>query len=67
MQCCIERFRRSLVSERKLSSCPVNLKDNVTLRFGSAKLEGAIKKVMVQRSASETDLFNDGTERRCKT
>lgn len=50
----------------KLSSFPFDLKGKVKARFDSTKLEKAVRKV-VQRSASETDLFNDGTERGCRT
>jgi hypothetical protein len=50
----------------KLSSVPFNMKGNVKARFDSAKLEEAVRKV-VQRSASETDLFDNGIERRCRT
>jgi hypothetical protein len=50
----------------KLSSFPFNVKGKVKSRFDSAKLEKAIREV-VQRSASETDLLSDGTERGCRT
>ncbi|KAH0564775.1 hypothetical protein GP486_001832 [Trichoglossum hirsutum] len=36
-------------------------------RFGSAKLESAIRKVVALSGASETDLLSDGTERGCRT
>jgi hypothetical protein len=51
----------------KLSSIPFNVMGKVKPRFDSAKLENAIQKVVVQSSASGTDLLNDGTERRCRT
>ena len=50
----------------KLSSFPFNVKGKVKARFDSAKLEQAVQKV-VQRSASKTDLLNDGAERGCRT
>jgi uncharacterized protein YqgV (UPF0045/DUF77 family) len=50
----------------KLSSFSFNVKGKVKARFDSAKLEKAVRKV-VQSSVSETDLFNDGTERGCRT
>jgi len=51
----------------KLSSIPVNIKGNVKARFDSAKLERAIRKVVEDSGASSQDLFNDGTERGCRT
>lgn len=50
----------------KVSSFPFNLKGKVAARFDSVKLEKAVRNV-VQSRASETDLFNDGTERGCRT
>ncbi|KAF2196381.1 phospholipase, patatin family protein [Delitschia confertaspora ATCC 74209] len=52
---------------KKLSSIPFNLKGKVKSRFDSAKLESAIQEVVKESGVSESDLFNDGTERRCKT
>ncbi|KAF7507643.1 hypothetical protein GJ744_010196 [Endocarpon pusillum] len=51
----------------KLSSIPVNIKGKVKARFDSAKLESAIRKVIKNSGASEDVLFNDGTERGCRT
>ena len=51
----------------KLTSTPVNLKGEVESRFDSDKLKRAIQNVISQSGASETDLFNDGTERGCRT
>jgi hypothetical protein len=51
---------------QKLSSFPFNVKGKVKARFDSTKLDKAICKV-VQRSASETELLNDGIERGCRT
>ena len=50
----------------KLSSFPFNVKGKIKALFDSAKLEKAVRKV-AQSSASKTDLFNDGTERGCRT
>lgn len=50
----------------KLGSFPFGLTGKVKARFDSTKLEKAVRKV-VQSSASKTDLFNDGTERGCRT
>jgi uncharacterized protein YqgV (UPF0045/DUF77 family) len=54
------------VFAEKLSSIPFSVMGKVKARFDSAKLETAVRKV-VQRIASETDLFTDGTERGCRT
>jgi len=51
----------------KLHRFPVNVKGGIKPRFDSAKLESAIQKAVTQSGASETDLFNDGTERGCRT
>ncbi|GIC93461.1 uncharacterized protein Aud_009949 [Aspergillus udagawae] len=51
----------------KLSRFPVNIRGGVKPRFDSARLESAIKKVVTQKSVSETDLLNDGKERGCRT
>lgn len=51
----------------KVSSIPINIKGDVKARFDSAKLESAIQKVVEDSRASNQDLFNDGTERGCKT
>jgi hypothetical protein len=50
----------------KLSPFPFSLKGRVKARFDSTKLEKAVRKV-VQSSTSENELFNDGTERGCRT
>jgi hypothetical protein len=55
------------VFSERLSHFPVNLSGTVRARFDCEKLEGAIKKVVVQSGASETALFNDGIERGCRT
>jgi hypothetical protein len=51
----------------KLHRIPVNIRGGVQPRFDSARLESAIRKAITQSGASETDLFNDGTERGCRT
>jgi len=52
---------------QKLRSFPINWKFEIKPQFDSAKLESAIRKVVVQSGASETDLLNDRTERGCRT
>jgi hypothetical protein len=52
---------------KKLSSIPINITGKVKSRFDSAKLESAVRKVVTQGGASDTDLLNDGTERGCRT
>lgn len=51
----------------KLSRIPFKIKGNVKPRFDSTKLETAIRKVVTQSGASETELLNDAVERGCKT
>ena len=51
----------------KLSSIPVNITGGVKARFDSAKLESAIRKVIKDSGVSNQDLFDDGTERGCRT
>jgi hypothetical protein len=51
----------------KLRSIPVNIKGDIKARFDSVKLESAIRKVVEDSGASNQDLFNDGTERGCRT
>ncbi|PGG95771.1 hypothetical protein GX51_08124 [Blastomyces parvus] len=46
---------------------PFNFTGRVKSRFDSARLESAIKLAVAQAGASETNLFNDGTERGCRT
>lgn len=45
----------------KLRLIPINFKGNITAKFDSGKLERAIQKVIEDSSASNRDLFNDGT------
>lgn len=51
----------------KLSRIPFNMRVKVKPRFDSARLKGAVNKVITQSGASETDLLDDGTERGCRT
>ncbi|KAH9203663.1 acyl transferase/acyl hydrolase/lysophospholipase [Leptodontidium sp. 2 PMI_412] len=51
----------------KRSAFPVTIKGKVKARFDSAKLESTIRKVVEQTGSAGTDLFNDGTERGCRT
>ncbi|OBT93612.2 hypothetical protein VE01_08085 [Pseudogymnoascus verrucosus] len=55
------------IFSEKISQVPVNIKGKIKPRFDSAKLESAIRKAVAQSGVSETDLFNDGTERGCRT
>lgn len=65
---CIEAYGElaEAVFGEKASALPFTWKGKVKARFDSTTLEKAVQKV-VQRSASNTELFNDGTERGCKT
>ncbi|KMK63757.1 hypothetical protein Y699_09530 [Aspergillus fumigatus Z5] len=66
---CIDAYSylTAAVFGEKLRSIPVNFKGNITALFDSAKLESAIRKVVEDSGASKQDLFNDGTERGCRT
>lgn len=55
------------VFREKSSRIPFNVKGKVKSRFSSAKLEGAVNKVVTESGASEADLLDDGTERGCRT
>jgi hypothetical protein len=52
---------------KKLSFIPINITGKVKSRFDSAKLETAIRKVVTQSGASDTDLLNDRAQRGCRT
>ncbi|OCL00243.1 FabD/lysophospholipase-like protein [Cenococcum geophilum 1.58] len=54
------------VFNKKLHRIPMDFKGRTQARFDSTKLENAIKKVITERGASETELLNDGTERGCR-
>ena len=51
----------------KLSSVPFNIEGKVKPRFDLAKLKKVVRKVVVDSSASETDLLNNRTERKYRT
>lgn len=66
---CIDAYSEltAVVFGEKLSSIPINIKGHITARFDSARLESAIRKVVEDSGVSKEDLFNDGTERGCRT
>ncbi|KAJ5625973.1 protein kinase subdomain-containing protein [Penicillium lagena] len=66
---CIEAYSdlAAAVFREKLRSFPINFKGDITAQFDSAKLESAIQKVVEDSGVSKRDLFNDGTECRCRT
>jgi hypothetical protein len=66
---CIEAYSdlAAAVFGEKLRSSPFSWKGDVKGRFDSTKLEAAIRKVIEDSGASSQDLFNDGTERGCRT
>ena len=51
----------------KLSSIPSTIGGKVKARFSSTKLKEAIQKVIVDSGQSELELFDDGSERGCRT
>ena len=66
---CIDAYSdlAAAVFGERLSSIPVNFKGDIIARFDSAKLESAIQKVIEDSGVSKQGLFNDGTERGCRT
>lgn len=66
---CIDAYSdlAAAVFGERLSSVPVNFKGDITARFDSVKLESAIGKVVEDSGASRQDLFNNSTERGCRT
>lgn len=66
---CIESYSELAadVFGKKAHRFPITFKGGAQSRFESARLEKAIRKVVEKAGASGTDLFNDGTEPRCKT
>ncbi|RMJ20845.1 Patatin-like phospholipase [Aspergillus sp. HF37] len=52
---------------KKRSSTPFTFRGGIKAQFDSAKLESAIQKVVEHSGASQLDLFNDDTERGCRT
>jgi hypothetical protein len=55
------------VFSEKLSRVPVTINGKIKPRFDTAKLGEAIRKVVAQNGASDTELLNDGNERGCRT
>jgi hypothetical protein len=55
------------VFRKKASLIPFNFKGKAKSRFDSAKLERAVREVIKRSGASEDGLFDDGTERGCRT
>jgi hypothetical protein len=55
------------VFEKKSNWFPLSLTGRVQSQFDSKRLESAIKGVVTGYGAEETDLFNDGVERGCRT
>jgi hypothetical protein len=66
---CIKAYSglAAAVFGEKSSRFPITISGKVKPRFDSAKLEEAIRAVITQGGASETDLLNDGAERGCRT
>ena len=55
------------VFSEKLSSVPFGMRGQIKSQFSSAKLKEAIQKVIVNSGRSESALFDDGSERGCRT
>ncbi|KAG9760559.1 phospholipase, patatin family protein, partial [Aureobasidium melanogenum] len=55
------------VFSQKLSRIPFDFKGKVKAQFDSAQLGAAINNVVAQCATSDTDLFDDGTSRGCRT
>lgn len=66
---CISAYSElaSKVFREKQSRLPVTINGKTKPRFDSAKLKSAIEDVATKCHVSGTDLFNDGSERGCKT
>ncbi|ORY10130.1 acyl transferase/acyl hydrolase/lysophospholipase [Clohesyomyces aquaticus] len=66
---CIEAYIELAedVFSQKSSKSPVKINGELKPRFDSTKLESAIKKVLTQNDVSVNALFNDRTERGCRT
>ena len=56
----------SVFGQRK-TFLPFNIWGNVKARFDSPKLEKAILKTILERGITETESFNDGNKRACRT
>lgn len=55
------------VFEKQSSWLPMSWTGNVKARFDTAKLEIAVRNVVTNHGVKETDLFNDGVKRGCRT
>ena len=55
------------VFSEKLRSIPFGMWGQTKARFSSAKLKQAIRKVIVDSGRPESELFDDSSERGCKT
>jgi hypothetical protein len=55
------------VFEKKSSWFSASWAGNIKSQFDSVKLETAIKEVIIRHKAKETDLFDDGVKRGCRT
>ncbi|GES56908.1 FabD/lysophospholipase-like protein [Aspergillus terreus] len=66
---CIDAYSNLATSvfRERLRSIPFNFKGDISARFDSAKLESVIQRVIENSGASKQELFNDGTERGCRT
>ncbi|KAF7589700.1 hypothetical protein BBP40_003947 [Aspergillus hancockii] len=64
---CINTYIKLIrtIFERK-SRWPISLSGNVKSQFNAMKLKDAIKEVITNHGAKETDPFNDGGERGCR-
>ncbi|KAI0845105.1 phospholipase [Daldinia vernicosa] len=54
------------IFKKKWNWFPISLTGKSRSRFKSAKLESAIKEAIIRHGSKETDLFNDGVDRRCR-
>ena len=66
---CISAYSELMkpIFEEKSNWLPTSWMGGSHARFKSARLESAIKTVITSHGAKETDLFNDGTHRGCRT
>ena len=65
---CIKAYSNlaEAVFSEELIPVPIKLKGGTKAQFHSTKLENAIRKVITQSGASDTDFLNDGTDRGCR-
>lgn len=66
---CIKAYTKlaEAVFSQKKSRLPISLKGKVKAQFDFSKLEKAIRETIKGSGISETDLYNDGNERGCRT